>query len=218
MTKEESRDLVQQLIDDPSGARWAPGRLDLLIQMTVDSLWVEIFRIVPEYLSYKQTLTTLTSPGYVDLSSDGDLTYRFYKLMKVTRSGYEYAPIDHRLIVLEDDEVKVGYNRTYTRMGSKLYLFPLELTPEVEVTYTYRPAAFTLLDDGADVEWPDGHEAVYIYMAAAAALGKGAAEDPTMFKEMAEEARRRMVAELERYYPGPTTPFPSGSALAFGSE
>jgi len=214
MTKEEARGVIQQLIDDPSGARWHPTRLDLLCQLTIDSLWVEIMRAAPS-LYVETEDVTLTSPGYFTSS---DLTERLYRIKKVTYNGREYGPIDDKLIVLEGDDLIVGYDRTWTQYGSKIHLFPYDTSYDAEISYSYRGTRFTDLGDEETVLWPDGHELVFILETSAAALHKGAAEDPTGILQQAEKARRRMVAELERLHDGPVTVQVTESPISYGSE
>jgi hypothetical protein len=218
MTKEEVRGLLQQTIDDPRGLRWKPERLDLLVQVVMDPLWTEILRIAPDLLSVTDTITPLTTPGYIDLAEGGgDLTERLFRIQEVVRNGREYGPTAYRDVVLEDDAVVLAPSYTYLRKGSRLYLFPFELTPEVELTYAYRPTRFTALEDEDPVVWPDGHDGAYIWKAAAAAVGKGVAEDPTTFDQWAREALFSMLSELERYYAGPITVEPSDPASVYGS-
>ncbi len=68
LTKAQYRTLTQQWLDDPSAKFWTAANLDLLIQVTQDSLWTDILEKSPYYVSQLDTLTSLTTPGYIDLA------------------------------------------------------------------------------------------------------------------------------------------------------
>jgi len=218
MTKAQARAIVQQLIDDPNAARWSATNIDLLLQLTIDPIWTQIFQADPNYLYATERLTALTTPGYVNLASGGDLTYRFFRVRSIVRDGQEYGPTDQRNIVMENSELITGRNYSYLKQGSKLYLFPFDLTTDLDFSYNYKPETLSTMEDTETIVWPDGHEGVFIFAAAAKALRKGAAEDPAGMLEESDRLKYLMLAEIEKYYPGPNTVFSADSSVSYGGE
>lgn len=217
MTQEESRLLIRELMDDVDAKRWSELALDLLVDTVQDWTFGQILKHSPYYNSQLDTVATLTSPGYIDTSSGGDLSARLFRIQKVTRDGKEYSEIKASEVVLEDNTLQVGPRQVYLPLGTQIWLFPLETTPEVEVRYNFRPAKWSSLDDQASLAWPDGNEDAFICEAVGRALAKGAAEDPSVFLQMAQRARDDMLGELARRAHGPLTMMVTDAPADFAS-
>lgn len=219
MERGDARTVIQQLIDDPDGQRWSSANLDLFASTVLDDLWGNLLTFAPYLRSQRDDLTTdLSSPGYIDAGTGGDLSERLYRIQKITRNSREYRPVDQRELVLESDEVIVGPDYTYTRFGPRIYLLPLERSPDVEIRYSYRPTRWEdLTDDSTEVDWPDGFEAAYLHEIAGRLLLKGAAEDPSGHLEIARDAMHRLQGQIQKWYPGPSTLHTTTTPESFGS-
>jgi hypothetical protein len=204
LTKAQIRTAVRQQIDDPSAARWTDPNLDILIGMVYEDGWQDILEWAPFYTSQLDTITPLLTPGYIDFAATGGAgqpTKRFFAAQKITRSGREYVYAPSSVLVLEDNALVtpvVGLDGYFTSFGKQLWLFPLELTPEVELRYSYRPGLFSALADGNAVEWPEGHESALVFESAARAMTKGDAESMAQLKQLAVDAWERMRSSLHR--------------------
>lgn len=219
LTKAQVRTLVREAIDDPNGDRWTNANLDLLTQITFDDLFTDILTWGPYFTSQLDTITTLGTPGFVDLrqTATGDLSQRFFRIQKVTRNDQEYSALDARSFVIENNTQIRGPDFTYVIFGDQLWLFPLDTDDDVEVRYSFRPAAYDGLADATEVTWPDGHETALIYEVGARALTKGDAEDRRQLGEIAERSRTRMKAYLSRRYAGPIGTYATDRPVEWGS-
>lgn len=218
LTKAQFRSLLRGWVDDESTQRWTDAKLDLLVQVTQDELFARIHDLNPYFTSQLDTISTLTSPGYVELSTA--LSKRFYRLQHVTRSATEYTEIDRRNVTLEDNELKAAERATrkYLLMGTQLHLFPYETTPEVEVRYAWRPTRFTTLTETGTIEWPDGHESALMFETARRALARGGAEGPTTLDTLASNAWRSLLASASKETLGPITPWLVESPESWGGD
>ena len=218
LTKAESRTLIQQLIDDPDAARWTADNLDILASVTLDKFWAELLIEAPYLRSTLQTLTSLNAPGYINIAPGGDLSERFFRVQKITRNGTEYSPGLQKDFVIEDEAFLASQRSQYFRLGSQLWLSPLDTTTDVEIHYSSHPAMYDGLGESATVVWPDGHEEAWIYAVAARALGKGAAEESAMFKTISDDALRLCRASVKKLYPGPMPMITTDSPVSWGSQ
>lgn len=204
LTKAQIRTAVQQAIDDPSAARWTAPNLDVLIGLCYDDLWGDILKWAPNLAASKlDTITTLVSPGYIDLSATGGAgqpTQRFFQARSVVRESREHVYAPNESIIIEDNAVvspvSVMLDGYYTFYGPQLWIFPLKTTPEVEFRYSFRPAAFTSLSDGTAISFPDGHESALVYEAASRGFTKGDAESMAQVQQLAQDAQARLRASL----------------------
>lgn len=222
LTKSEARDLTREWLDDPDKEFWSDANLDLLLNLTLDDLWSKILRVNHKLKSQLDTVAaaSVSSPGFVDLSSAGPLTERFYRLQHVTRDGTELTPVDPRYVAIEDDEVlaKDVPDDTYYVRDKKLWMFELDDSLEVEVRYSYLPAEFTSLAEATDVPWPDGHETAFTLEAAGRAMLKGGREDASDLLSIARASFNRLMARVSREHPGPRTPFTQDSPEDWGGN
>lgn len=219
LTKAQSRSMVREWLDDPNAKRWSDTRIDLAIQLALDDLWTDMLDIQSNLTSQLHTLTTLRSPGYIDLrltTNGGDLTQRFYRVQHVTRGGREYRPIDPRDVLIEADAVIVGPDFTYYVLGDQLWLFPLSTIDAVELRYSFKPTPFTAMTDGMNIPFPEGSESAYVLLASATTMAKGGAEDIGQLMSLATQARDRCYAAIRRQYHGMTVPFSTGSGVEMG--
>lgn len=213
LTKLQARELLQHMVDDPSGVRWPEANIDMLMSVALDTLYVEVLQTQPYAVSYLET-PSMVSPGTISKSG---LTKRLFRIQKITRNGQEYSPAGSHQLVIEDNAVVRADDYTYVVWGDNLHVFPYDTTADVELRYSYLPAHFRTLDDSATVEWPDGHDLVYLAYTANLALGKGAAEDGTNWFLAYEKAKQLMMAAINRYHPGPITILTADTSIGWGS-
>lgn len=159
--------MIRALLPDQEKQNIADSTLDVLTQLVIDELSSEILDESPWFISQLMPLISayFTSPGYIDLTpSAGPLTKRFYRVQKVTTSsGQEYGAGSARDVVTYSSTDVSSQRFTYVVMGSQLWLFPLSATTDIELRYSFLPAAFTTLLDTATVPWPDGFDSVYVH-------------------------------------------------------
>lgn len=213
MKKAEVRTLVRSMLDDESREIWSDATLDMLIEIVLDDLWADILDTSAWSTSQLDVLTSLVSPGFVDLRpivDGGQLTQRFYRIQSVVRNGYTYSYTDPRHNLIDNNLVLIGGPYTYSVYGYQLYLFGpngLELTPSVEVRYNYRPAKFTGLAETDIMPFLDGQESALIYLAALQAMSRAKVEAKQGLAMLAEQSRQRMMSSVRRQYVGPIVPF-----------
>lgn len=219
LTKAQARMLTREWLDDPNAKRWSDTRIDLAIQMALDDLWTDMLDIQSGLTSQLHTITSLVSPGYIDLrltTQGGQLTQRFYRVQKVTRDGREYRPVDPRDILIEGNNALAGPDISHYVLGDQLWIFPLDTDTDVELRYSFKPTPFTSLTDGMNVPFPEGSESAYVLMASATTMAKGGAEDIGQLMALAKDARDRCLAAIRRQYHGMTVPFSTGTGVEIG--
>jgi hypothetical protein len=219
LTKAQARMLTREWLDDPSAKRWSDLRIDLAIQLVLDDLWTDLLDMQSNLTSQLHVLTSLISPGYIDLRltiNGGQLTQRFYRVQHVTRGGREYYPIDPRDILIESNEALAGPNFTYYVLGDQLWLFPLNTTDDVELRYSFKPTPFTAMTDGMNIPFPEGSESAYVLLASALTMAKGGEEDIGQLMALAQQARDRCYAAIRRQYQGPMVPYTTDSPANMG--
>lgn len=207
LTQAQATALIRDLLDDASEKRWSSTVLDYYADLGYDNLWKRLHTDVFRYNSQRDNLASLTSPGYIDTASGGDLSKRFGALQSITRNAQEYGELDPAQVVLEDGAVVVAEDKGWIWIGNELHLFPYNTTDDVEIQYGYLPAAFSSLSSGDTVEWPDGHEMAYITQIAGFMFLKGGYETEAASAQLAvsEDLYTKMLGALKRRSPGPTT-------------
>ncbi len=222
LTKDEFITLIREMMEDPDSVHWTAVNLDLLIRVTQDSLFARLLEHFPYFVSQLDTLTaTLTSPGVISVADGGDLTKRFHRLQKVTRNQQEYTPVDARDYVIEGDEVQAVNSRSdfvYFFFGDQLQILPFNVDDDIEVRYSFKPTLWGGLAGGATPDWPDGQENALIYAVARRGMAKGSREETSEVKELERESWLDLISDIERQFPGPTTPYLSDSPEGWGGE
>ena len=218
MTKAESETTIRSHLDDLDSKRWPAAEFDLIVSATYDSMWRRLLVQFPWYLVQTDTITSqLASPGYVVLTTAGDLTQRFHALRHVTRDGREYSEIDRKNVAVEGTDLITGEDYSYFRLGDRLYLLPFDQDTDVEVEYGYMPAAWSGLADGTAITWPEGHELAFT-LGAATRLGlKGGVEDMAQLGQMAALEWNSMLESLKAATPGGVSMFVNDRAEGWGS-
>ena len=222
-TKAQTRTLIQQLIDDNDAKLWSAANLDLLTQLRHDALWAEFHDFQAWFTSQLDTLTSLTTPGFIDtrLTATGDLSKRILRVQAVTRNGRQYSLADARNFTIEN-AILVGRSGadhfSYTRLGDQLHLFPYNTDDDVEIRYTHLPTAYDGLADGTDVDWPEGHEMALIADVASWAMSRGSAEDVTQMCDMAKMEKFKLIDHISRTAIGPLSPFWADDPIQWGSD
>lgn len=224
LQKATVRTLVRQWADDTDIALWDNANLDLAIQLTLDDLWGDLLTH-SAYLTTQLDTVTPTSPGTIDLrtvADGGDLSERFFRLQSLTRNGQEYREASLRDITIEGNVVKAANDSaaqyTYVILGDLIYLFPLETSPNVEIRYSYLPAAFNGLTESGEVVWPTGFEMAFILEAAGRAMLKGAREDPAQLFALARDSHQRLKDVISSRRVGGRLPFINSDSLEWGGE
>jgi hypothetical protein len=194
LTKAQVRTAVRQAIDDPDATLWSDGNLDILITLVEDTMFQAILDTWPFALSLAESKTT-SAAGAIDTSLGVTLTNRFYRVQKVVRDsdGVELQP---RLFT-----EAVPQSTTYYMLGN-LIITPV-LAGAVTTTYSFLPLKFSelALETTALPNYPDGHEAALIYLAAAWALAKGDRESIQQIARIADQAVEALLTHIARRYP-----------------
>jgi len=197
--------LVSEWLDDPNNARWSAANVKAAISMVYDQLWSEMLEIDPMLNTSTLTITSLTAPGYISVADGGALDpKRLHRLQKIFRDGREYRKGDANDYVIDyaNSTVLVGPDRSYIFFGNQLWLFPLDETTDVDVTFSWIPEEYEDLEDAEEITWPMGHDLALVLEAAAFMITKGATEDPTPILLMAERAKNRMFSALRKRWRG----------------
>jgi hypothetical protein len=218
LNKVQVRSLVRRLIDDPGGKQWPTSDLDLLIEGCLDELWGELLDQF-SWLTSVENVVTPTGVGIIAVASIGLdtalLTHRLYRIQKVVRDSKELRPAFPEEVTLYNNTVVDAPDDTYMILRNAIWCFPLALTPQVSVHYSYFPEPFTSLvpgpdpddesdDDSSFIDWPDGYHMAYIYDIASKALEKGDKEDSQRLQRRAEMSLHRLRAFLRKQHIGPT--------------
>lgn len=228
LLKSDARLQIRQLLDDSDARWWTDANLDKLSMLVYDDRWAEILQFAPRATSQLDTLTSLTSPGYIRLplttaTIAGDLSQRFFRVQSIVRAGQEYSPTDPRWILVENSAT-VGTDAgawKWYRQGTALYLFPLDTATQVEFRYSYLPAAYTSLADSTAIVWPEGGEMAFIYEVAGRAMMKGGQElaaGQAMLAMANRIMRETVIPMAERLHAGPAGIIPADTSESWGSE
>ncbi len=225
LTQSQTKTLISQFMDDASNKRWsdtgAPSPLEIAAGLVYDQAWSEIIDEAPWIVSKREVVAAaaLTSPGYIDTVSGGDLTNRFHRVQKIFRDGVEYSPAMLDEVVIDETNSKLlsAPNRTYWVIGKHIWLSPLSTSQTVDIRYSYMPTAFNGLGDSVSIAWPDGHELAFVYRAAYELLGKGNVEETTELRNNADKSWKTLLRYVRRRYPGPRTMRVAGDPLEWGS-
>jgi hypothetical protein len=219
LTKALARTMIQQVIDDPNATLWSATNLDQLAELALDEMWSDILNYNPWFTSQLDTVLNLTSPGYLDLrlvADGGHLSKRFHRLQSIVRGGTTYSKYDPRDTVVELSKSLWAPDNSYIFLGDQIWLFPFDLTTDVEIRYSYKPTAFTVLTDATKVTWPEGHDTAYVYEIAARAMTKGDRESNDSILQMASKSWDRLLDFVRRRQIGPTVPWSVDSSVDFG--
>lgn len=200
LTKGEAREIVRELVDDPSGERWGDRVLDVYIGTVLDDLWSQLLTMAP-YSNW-----AVATPPVVDGVADLDeLPERFFRILQVKSDGRVLHPVTAKSADLDS-------RSTYSLRGLSL----MAAVEEVEVAYSYLPQRYSDLEQDAMVEWPDGMETAYLHEVAGRMLTKGGAEDPSVHLQIASRSLQQTMALVQRRYPAPITIEATTSAVHFG--
>jgi hypothetical protein len=213
MIRSEFEIVVRQLIDDPNGVQWSDTNLGLLTDTQQARLWKRIHEHQPFFTSALTVVTPLTTPGYIDIATGGDLTAGdLLRVQSLVRDGLPYPELDPSGVVIENDEVQAQRTGTATRqwvrLGDQLHILPYgDLTTDTEVRYSFLPPKFSGLAAGGEVLWPEGHELALAMQVATICLAKGAREDISSMAALARLELQDMLAWVGRLSLGALTPF-----------
>lgn len=218
MTKAESETVIRSHLDDAASKRWGSSEFDLIVSATYDSCWRALLVQFPWLLTQRDDITSaLTSPGYVTLTTAGELTQRFHGLISITRDGRQYSRGLDKNVVLQDDAVVVAPDYTYVRWGDELHLFPYDTTADLEIRYSYIPPVWSGLADGASIVWPEGHELAFTYAAATRLGAKGESEELGNWGGLAGIEWGRMLESIKAASPGGIAMFMNDTPEGWGS-
>lgn len=197
LNKGQVRTAVMQAIDDPLNKRWSAANLDILIGMVGDMLWSAVLDSYEYATSFEQSVTPAAG-GVMDTTG---LTKRYYRVQKVVRAS------DSLVAQARRPEESVP-QLSYYQSGVNLVTDPAVTgASSVTLTYAYLPTNFNALANDATslpTEFPEGHELALVYLAAAAALIKGGAEDMGQVGRMADAAVDAFLAHIARRTPTST--------------
>lgn len=219
LTKAQARTQIRQLLDDPNSTMWTDANLDQLTELAMDEMWSDLLSYNSYLNSQLDTITSLTTPGFIDLrivADGGALSKRFHKLQSVVRGGTTYTKYDPRDTLVELNAEIFAPTESYVFIGDQLWLFPLDTTTDVEIRYSFKPAGFVSLTDGTKVTWPDGHDSAYIFEIAARALVKGEREDNLRMLNIAGKAWDRLIETVRKRQIGPMVPWTPDSQHEYG--
>jgi hypothetical protein len=219
LTKANARSLIRQIIDDPNATLWTNANLDQLAELAIDEMWGDLLSWSPWLTSQLDTITSLTSPGFMDLritGSGGALSKRFHRLQSVVRGGTTFTKYDPRDTIVELNAEVYAPQDSYIFLGDQLWLFPLDTTTDVEIRYSFKPTAFGSLADGDAVTWPDGHDLAYVYEIASSAIVKGDREDNNKISRIADRSWNRLLDAVRKRQIGPIVPWTPDSPHEFG--
>jgi len=219
LTKAQVRSMVQQLLDDPNAALWSATNLDLLISLIYDEMWSLLLNNSSMLLSQKDVLTSLITPGFIDLrlvADGGSLSQRFHRLQSIVRDNQTYRKADPRDVVLEGNTVIWAPAFQYVFYADQAWLFPLDTTTDVEIRYSFKPASFSSLTDTTAITWPDGHESALIFESAGRAMLKGEREDSSRLLAVAAAAKDEMIHTVRNRSHYMTIPWSPSTAEEFG--
>lgn len=211
--------MIRQIIDDPDAKLWTDSNLDQLTELALDEMWSDLLSFAPYLNSQLDTITSLTSPGYLDLriiADGGALSKRFHRLQSLVRGGTNYTKYDPRDSIVELDKEVFAPQNSYSFIGDQLWIFPLDTSADVEIRYSFKPAGFISLTDGTKITWPDGHDSAYVFEIAARAMVKGDREDNLRILNVASKAWERLLDTVRRRQIGPSVPWTPDSQHEFG--
>lgn len=210
MLKSEVRSLIRDLIDDPDGERWGDANLDMLTEMNYNRLWSEVLKIRSSFLvqTDKVAAANITSPGKLDMSTvseGGELSQSIYQVIKVQRDGQGYNRTSENFVIMDEVTGVVTRAPDYSWLQREefLWMFPLDTSTDVHITYSYYPTDYTDLLDTAIVPWVNRHEDALVWATASQAMAKGGAEDNKTHYLISRDARDAMLKAVQNFQAGP---------------
>lgn len=220
MTKSQARQLIQQMIDDREAVRWPTVILDLLIESGLDDLYSEVLETFPYAVSALEEPSALVSPGIIYWrygTGTAELANRPFAIQSLTRDGQEYGLLDPGEVVLEDGAVVEAEDYGYVFFGDELHVFPYDTTANIELRYSYRPPRFSQMTESTSIQWPDGHQMVFLAYIAGLASNKGSQEDPSNWFRIYGASLSRMLSAIKRRSPGPAKIRTMDTSVGWGS-
>lgn len=224
LQKAQARSLIRTLVKDQNKDSWSDSALDVLTQTTIDEMYGEILDQQPYLNSQLDVVSApLIAPGLVDTRvqgvGTGQLTQRMYRLQKVTLANQEYTQAHAEDIAMSPTTTTeiVAPRFSYQFFGYNLYLFPLSVSINAEMRYSFLPAEYNTVPETTNVTWPDGFENVFIFETSARAMLGFDAALAGSYHALAESVRSKMNYALARTSPGPMVPHLIDTPISWGA-
>jgi hypothetical protein len=195
---------------DAAGSdRWTDDEIRIALGAVHAREWKKLLN-VNRYLRKQAITVTTDSNGRIELAAlttgSGNTAKRFYRVLELmtTDGARVYQEVDFNDLPTATLSGQAGSSSSsslYYLDGDYLQLLPVESGLSIIAAVNHIPPRIDQLGADTDsVEWPEDHELVIAYEAAAHILMKGATEASAAagLQELAEQLRQDMNGDLGR--------------------
>ena len=209
MTRDDLVAQTRHVADAESDGRWPGANILLGLNLVFRREWRNILNANRYYRVGTRTVTP-ASDGTFALSSlttgSGDSTETFYRVLSVARGQNVYQEIQHMdVAVLVGGGGESWAHQSWFRTGDYIQVVPISVDACTVIVNHLPPLPSTLATGSSTVVYPAGYEEVLTYETAALMLSKGGTETEaaSFLKQLAEEMRRDMLADVARISTNP---------------
>lgn len=196
LTRVQVRTAFREAINDADGDAWGDTAADQLLSLVCDQLFAVLLTNWPWLTSVAEAEVPVASA----IALSGLTSARFFAVQRVVSGSTEYKPK-----ILGEAYSAPGY---YILGGNIVTETPGVGVTSTTITYSYLPTRVNALasDATALADYPEGHEAALIYLAAAWALTRGDQESMAQIVRLADSAVDALLTHIARRYPTPVQP------------
>lgn len=211
ITRSDLITLVREYADAVGSQRWTDDLILTVASSVLDDEWSNILNAAP-YYTFAQRSVTTDAQGRVPLASldfgAGNAAQYWYRIMSVADSTVQYAQMEYLdAPMLANDAVWSWDRPAFYVAGDHLYIVPRTPNLPLRVTVNYKPQRLRQISNGTTpIPFPEGHEMLLAYEAAAQVLIKGGAESQaaSVLKAQAQDERRNLLDDIRRRTTQPT--------------
>lgn len=211
LTRTQLMDLTREYADAVGSDRWSDTTVRYALTRVHQREWGTILGACPSYRTATRSVTTDANGcvAIADLSTTGDTAELLNRVLYVSDGSdqlWQVADLMEIPLGATTSSWPSGLRRVY-RSGSLLQLLPVEASAARVVVVNHVPQRVDQLTaDSVNVEFPEGHELLLAWGAAALLLVKGGAEsDAAMeLRSLADQERQDLLADVARTFGQPT--------------
>lgn len=218
ISKGSFRTLVRGLIKDRDEKLIDKPTLEVIINSSFDDQWSELLEAAKYVTSQYDVISSLPNK-FIDprlASAGGMLSQRYYRVQHIVRGDKEYGFTDARNVLFDAAGTAIisAPDFTYTNIGDRIYLFPME-TSAVSIRYSFYPVSYRDLSDLNVIAWPEGYElALAQYIAANILTG----DDADRLMGVAIRKLNLLASAAAKQHSGPSGVYAVDSPTEWGDD
>ena len=211
MTRDELVTLLKAKVESEGSDRWSADEYLQTLNRIFNDEWGNILDAAP-YHRFAVVAVTPAANGTFPLTAldggSGDAEQNFYRILSMNDGSYLFAETRFQDIPLAQfTNYLPYYQKVFYLAGSNYQTLPAG-SSALNVVVNHKPTSLTdLSSGGVTFEFPETHELLIVYGAAAELLLKGGDDDAVArknFESQASSIRAGMLDELRRRTINPT--------------